>query len=422
MNTPREKPVPLIPYQEANQTIYKVLRYIEWVSLSTVALRLLLPTLILPTSYKPDVENYIMLCALVAFAGLSNFFPLYRPRWQRRSYILVEFVCLLAVQTFTGWRLDLFLYLILVKSCFLLRRSDIVLTTVLSGVAWQTIQLKKLFYDILISAVSIREGLEYFGAQSQAYKLWLATKVVESISTYGGLSLLIILLSMAILSERKSKQQAIALSQTVEVLAADLERTRIARDIHDSLGHTLTTLDVQLEVAQTLYVQSPEQSLRALTLAKTLSLESLQEVRWAVSTMRHGSLNVSDGTVPPLALRIAYIIDQIKQTNRIRVESQIDLPNLSPQASYQLYLIIKEGLTNVQKHAQASTLKLWAQATPKDITVELSDNGIGFLSQLPSPGFGLAGMQERVHLLGGKIAIISAIGKGTWLQVTIPRH
>ena len=117
--------------------------------------------------------------------------------------------------------------------------------------------------------------------------------VINSTGMYIASSLLVILLCLTVLAERKSRQQAAALSAEVETLAADLERTRIARDIHDSLGHTLTTLDVQLEVAQTLYSQDPERAFQAINQAKSLSGQSLEEVRRALSTMRNGVFNLS---------------------------------------------------------------------------------------------------------------------------------
>ena len=102
-----------------------------------------------------------------------------------------------------------------------------------------------------------------------------------------------LLLSFAVIAERKSRQKAEFLAKEVEALAATLERTRIARDIHDSLGHTLTTLDIQLEVAQTLRQRAPEQALQALDTAKLLASQCLADVRRAVQTMRQTNFNLN---------------------------------------------------------------------------------------------------------------------------------
>ncbi|MEM8722214.1 MAG: ATP-binding protein [Cyanobacteria bacterium P01_G01_bin.39] len=91
------------------------------------------------------------------------------------------------------------------------------------------------------------------------------------------------------------------------------------------------------------------------------------------------------------------------------------------QVSQQLYLIIKEGLVNIQKHSQADTINLWGQYTSQEIVMGLTDNGIGFEPLIPSSGFGLRGMRERVQLLGGQMKIHSTLGKGTLIKITIPR-
>ncbi|MEO0825939.1 MAG: sensor histidine kinase, partial [Cyanobacteria bacterium J06642_9] len=244
-------------------------------------------------------------------------------------------------------------------------------------------------------------------------QLLVIDALFNNIVIYVPFSLLIILLCLTLVSERKSRQQAAGLAAEVEGLAADLERTRIARDIHDSLGHTLTTLDVQLELAQTLHTANPDRALQALNRAKVLASQSLQEVRRAVSTMRQGRFDLSAA--------LDALVEQMNQSQAFQVDSQINLPQLPLQVSQQLYLIVKEGLTNIQKHSRATTVNLWAQTTPEGISVGLTDNGVGFEAQLTSSGFGLRGMQERVQLLKGQMKINSAVGKGTLIQVTIPQ-
>lgn len=196
-------------------------------------------------------------------------------------------------------------------------------------------------------------------------------------------------------------------------MAADLERTRIARNIHDSLGHTLTTLDVQLELAQTLHDQNPDRALQALNTAKSLSGQSLQEVRHAVSTMRVENFNLNT------ALNRAIV--QINYNQQLKIDVRLDLPKLPLQVSQQIYIIIKEGLINIQKHGKANSISLWGQTTAKEIILGLADNGVGFEPQMPSSGFGLRGMRERIQLLGGQMRVHSTLGKGTLIQITIPR-
>lgn len=380
-----------------------------------LALRMLLLFLNRPLAFEMRTGDYVMFSVAGVLAVLSLSFPVERPLWQRRSYIFTEIFCLLISRAFSVWALNLFLYLVLVKSSFLLSRKDVIFTTILAGIAWQAAYVWQLAHE---SSAPVEELRATFEAQLEIPKhLIILDTIISSIVVYIAASLLVILLCLTVLAERKSRQQAASLSKEVETLAADLERTRIARDIHDSLGHTLTALDVQLEVAQTLRAKDPDHSLLALDQAKQLSSRSLQEVRKAVSTMRDGNFN--------LASALASLVAQVEQTHTHhvqppRIETQIELPQLPLQISQQLFLIVKEGLMNIQKHSQASVVKLWAQSTLEGISLGLSDDGVGFSLRDSHSGFGLKSMQERSQLLNATMTIHSTIGKGTLIQLTVP--
>ena len=395
-------------------SIPKTLRYVEWTFVLLVILRVGLLMLNKPLGYEMSPGDYLGFTVLGVLVILSVVFPLQQPVGVRRGYILLEIIVLLISRLFTSWGLDPFLYLVLVKSCFLLSRRDVIFTTILAGIAWQLSLAQRIFHEFSIPIEELRAQFEKSLVAPKA--LLVLDVIINSTTIYVITCVLTILLCWAVLSERKSRQQAAALSQEVETLATDLERTRIARDIHDSLGHTLTTLNVQLEVAQTLYSQKPDQSLQALNRAKILSSQSLQEVRRAVSTIRHGTFNLPDA--------LTGLVEQIQQahaTEPLKIETRISLPALPLQVNQQLFLIIKEGLTNIQKHAQASTVKLWAQQTTEGIAMGLADDGVGFVPEASNSGYGLRGMQERVQLLGGQMTIQSTLGKGTLIQVTVPQ-
>jgi signal transduction histidine kinase len=216
-----------------------------------------------------------------------------------------------------------------------------------------------------------------------------------------------------ILAERKSRQRAEVLAQEVETLAARLERTRIAREIHDSLGHTLTTLDVQLEVAQKLRQRDPEQALQAVDTAKKLASQCLEDVRAALSTIRNNDFNLQQA--------LYELIAQVKQHQTLDIVVELHLPTLPLQTSHQLYCIVQEGLMNVQKHAQAKTVWLRGWMADESLTLELEDDGQGFDPGQSRSGFGLRGIEERVQLLGGKLKVSTVAAQGTQIQVTIPR-
>jgi len=179
------------------------------------------------------------------------------------------------------------------------------------------------------------------------------------------------------------------------------------------LGHTLTTLDIQLELAQELYHQDFDRALEALNAARELSTQSLVNIRQAVQTMRHSDFDLNQA--------LMSLICQFRQNQSISIEYNINLPQLPLQTSYQLYCVIQEALTNIRKHSHAKVVSLTSFVTPDTITLELIDDGIGFNLESSHTGFGLRGMQERIQLLGGQFKIKTFTGQGTHLQVTIDR-
>jgi signal transduction histidine kinase len=215
-----------------------------------------------------------------------------------------------------------------------------------------------------------------------------------------------------LVAERKSRQKVEVLAQQVELQAAKLERTRIAREIHDSLGHSLTTLDVQLQLAQRLFQTNPTASQEAVAIAHQLAKQCLQDVRRSVQMLRHDEFDLN--------LALTNLTDRIRQDRSLEIHCTLKLPVLTTQQSHQLYCIIQEGLTNIQKYAKATKVNLSGYTTPTAIEIELRDNGIGFDPATTRAGFGLLGMRERVQLLDGQFKIQSAVGQGTSIYITIP--
>lgn len=154
------------------------------------------------------------------------------------------------------------------------------------------------------------------------------------------------------------------------------------------------------------------QAQQALKTAKTLASQSVQEVRRSVSTMREENFDLNQA--------LMTLVKQFQQNSSCQMQARFNFPTLPLQTSHQIYCIAQEGLTNIQKHSNASLVNLGSETTPKRIVFNLADNGIGFESDRLNSGFGLRGMQERVQMLGGQIKIDSAPTKGTKIQVTIP--
>ncbi|EDX82839.1 Histidine kinase domain protein [Synechococcus sp. PCC 7335] len=398
----------------ACSSIHKILRHVEWVFLGILVLRATFPILYKPLGYEISSGDYVVLCVLILFFILSFQLPIDRPLWQKRAYLWIEIIALLATRLFSEWGLDIFLWFVLVKSCFLLSRREVIFTAIASGTVWQ-IALAKFAFTYLDRPIEEAQA-DVTAMYEIPQSIQVFDYVLNSTAAFIAVNSLIIFLCLTIISERKSRQREAALAQEVELLAADLERARIARDIHDSLGHTLTSLDIQLELAQRLYERNSTGARQAIDISKLLSGQSLQEVRRAVTTLREEAFDLNAA--------IANLVEPLKSDSNLVVENKLTLPKLPLQTSHQLYCIIKEGLENIRRHAQARVIGLYSWATPENIVVYIEDDGVGFdvgLSATESGSrFGLRGMQERSQSIGGCMKIDSASKQGTRIQITVP--
>jgi two-component system, sensor histidine kinase and response regulator len=207
---------------------------------------------------------------------------------------------------------------------------------------------------------------------------------------------------------RRLLQQAQALNQRIEQLAAIAERNRIARDIHDSLGHALVALNMQMEMALDLWQESPAEAHVLLQEAKDLGSQALRSVRESVAAIRTDPLQGQS-----LAAMLTQLTQNFQRTSGTPVHCQLDVPiDLSPAISTAIYRVVQEGLTNIQKHAEATAVSLGLTATPDGLIMTLRDNGKGFAIDANRSGFGLQGMQERVVALGGDLQLESQLQMG----------
>jgi signal transduction histidine kinase len=357
---------------------------------------------LLNTTYRVSLSLAIQaILFYAAFGLLSCFIPVNRPLWQRRGYVALNMMLVIGT-SITPVPINLLLSWAIVKTCFLLEFKEVIIVVILSGIAY---------------ALGTGLGLPnmYALVNDQTINDFLTPQalILGNVTFFLSGSIFSLLLSLMILAERKSRQQAETLAKEVEILSAHLERTRIARDIHDSLGHSLTTLGVQLEVAQKLRSRQPDQSFQALDTAKTLLDQCLEEVRQAIHTIQQSNFNFDHA--------LSILINQVKQNQSLHIETDVKLPLLPVSIQYQIYCILREGLTNVQRHANASHVVLQTQTTADTIQIILTDNGEGFDPAQITLGFGLQSMQERVQSLTGKLMIQSALGHGTTLHITIHR-
>jgi signal transduction histidine kinase len=207
---------------------------------------------------------------------------------------------------------------------------------------------------------------------------------------------------------RQALEQEKALNQRIEAMATLEERNRIARDIHDSLGHALVALNVQMETALELWHNDLGKAHQFLVEAKQLGSEALQAVRQSVSEMRSDPLQ---GQV--LEGAIAILMQEFQRTTGIQPACEIRLSRLLPlPVNTAVYRIVQEGLTNICKHAQATAVQFQIHTDSSGLMLVLQDNGKGFRVHENKTGFGLQGMRERIAALGGRLEIVSEPEKG----------
>ena len=245
-----------------------------------------------------------------------------------------------------------------------------------------------------------------------------------------GLSLLlVVLLINALLTERQSQQRLQQANQNlrqsaqeIEKLAMDQERSRIARDIHDSLGHSLTALNIQLESAVKLWDKDPTRARRFVGESKRLGSQSLQAVRQSVAALRQDPL-----AGETLEEAIAYLLKDLQNSSplptNISITQDIQLARpLSASLNIILYRIVQEGLTNIVKHAHANRIHVQLACSEAIVTLILEDNGIGFDPAQARTGFGLQSMRDRAQSTGGTFTITSptAYSAGSRIQASLP--
>jgi signal transduction histidine kinase len=212
----------------------------------------------------------------------------------------------------------------------------------------------------------------------------------------------------------QANQQLREYASRAEELAAAEERNRIAREIHDGLGHYLTALNMQLKASQAIFHHNQAAALESLSKAQTLAQEALADVRRSVSALRADPAGKKS-----LPNSLQELIEENSSTElNLTYQQTGQAQPLSPQAELALFRSAQEGITNIRKHALATQAVITLDYATNQVTLTLKDNGIGVTD--PGKGYGLLGLRERLHLLGGEIQIYAKPGNGFTLTVTLP--
>lgn len=242
-------------------------------------------------------------------------------------------------------------------------------------------------------------------------------------------------------ADLQHKNMALQISAAnAEKAAIAAERNRMAREIHDSLGHYLTAVAMQVQSARAmitssgLAIQLPE-VVDALRKAEGLSQEALTDIRRSVTALRETTVvqpslpealnDLCKASASDKSVGIHFSVEGVQRT-------------LATQATLTLYRVAQEGITNIYKHAQASCAQIVLSYEHECVRLTVEDNGIGILSNDANidgnlvsgrsdgdisahTGFGLMGLRERVRLLGGTIKMKNCVEGGFMIEVEIPQ-
>lgn len=197
-----------------------------------------------------------------------------------------------------------------------------------------------------------------------------------------------------------------------EDLATTRERNRVAREIHDGVGHYLTVVKTQLDAAAGLILTQPDRAREAVAKAAKLTGEALDDVRRSVGALR------TDAVRPPLPEAVRQLAALGEPAPAITVEGTPR--SLSPAVEHALFRAAQEGLTNIRKHARATTASVRLDfREPQRVRLELADDGVG-ANGTNGTGFGLTGLRERIELLGGRVESGNRAGGGFALMIEVP--
>jgi signal transduction histidine kinase len=204
----------------------------------------------------------------------------------------------------------------------------------------------------------------------------------------------------------------------VAIAAAEQERSRWARELHDETLQALAVLRMRL--ASALREESPQVLMRAAQTAVEHIDEEIAKLRRLITELRPASLDAIG-----LAAAIQALAEQHQEASGIQVDCRCELPEdraavPTPGLETAVYRLVQEGLNNISKHSRAQTAQLRVRATGDEIVIEVADDGVGFEPSRVDEGFGLVGMRERAALLGGTIEVNSTEGSGTRLRAQLP--
>ena len=265
--------------------------------------------------------------------------------------------------------------------------------------------------------------------------VFLSTRSLDSVWDLlpvfiAGMVFVVVFIQMAVSEERarvevealadhltQANQRLREYASQVEGLTIIQERNRMAREIHDGLGHALTTIHMQLQAAEAIIQTDPEKAIKLISLARAQSHEALLETRLSVAALREAMPSDIPFEQRLQELMLSCKIAGIQSTLTILGDPR----SIPLDMEHMLFRTVQEGISNICKHSQAKNAEIILDCSdPKTFCLTIGDDGVG--SEHPfGQGYGLIGLRERVALMNGEIIITTEKGEGFHLMIRIPR-
>ncbi len=206
-----------------------------------------------------------------------------------------------------------------------------------------------------------------------------------------------------------------AYADKIEELAKTQERNRIAQELHDSMGHSLMALNMNLEYAENVMVTKPDKALEVIHKTRNMTKDCVSDLRKVVSLLKDSY------HTEQLRGAMNELFHNFRENSNIRFHLNMDdsIEEEAPEVKDCIYKISREAITNGIKHGKAASFTIDILDKPEGIYLRIENNGSGSRNIIKSNG--ITGMEERVKLLGGKMEITSGKEEGFCVKISIPK-
>jgi signal transduction histidine kinase len=303
----------------------------------------------------------------------------------------------------------------------IINQTILVLLVPLIVVAWLYARSTMILYCVAIFVFDLVIAVLLFHSNPALFLLLFALMIFRTM-LYAVIGLMINQIAGI---QMEQQRRLIAANETLqeyglirEQLATSRERTRLARELHDTLAHTLSAATVQLEAVSIIWEQQPEKAQQMVIKSAAMMRDGLAETRRALQALRAGSLDHEN-----LMDAISALAESLmtRYSTHIEVQANVPIAIDDPAVEHGLYRIVQEATFNAARHAGAKRIMIRLDVSPHQLVISVNDDGCGFNPEgvATTDHFGLRGMRERARQIGADLQISSQIGNGTSVNIRL---